>query len=211
MKNQTSKEENILLIVAILIAILLLCMFSACTTQRKATKYFDNHGFQAAKYCATSFPVKDSVGVGDTTYNPANNKDYTQQLDSLQSALDSQMIAFERAKDKHKNDTSCANDITALQSKYKKLLTSYNRLRESYRPCLPDTIRIEVPHYIENTAKILMLQGIIQRQRKDSIKISVAVESWEKKAKNRNVKLFSLLGLLAIGVIIKLKAWKWLF
>lgn len=39
----------------------LLLILSSCTTERKAVKYMDNHGFQAAKYCAKAFPVRDSI------------------------------------------------------------------------------------------------------------------------------------------------------
>lgn len=41
--------------------LLIILALASCTTQRKATKYFDQHGFQAAQYCAAAFPVRDST------------------------------------------------------------------------------------------------------------------------------------------------------
>src|SRR5690242_1830355 len=64
---------------------------AGCTTQRKAVRYFNKHGFEAAGYCAQAFPITDSVThsttvkydtittpggmviVKDTTICPASN------------------------------------------------------------------------------------------------------------------------------------------
>ncbi|TAN17246.1 MAG: hypothetical protein EPN37_07270 [Chitinophagaceae bacterium] len=46
-------------------AALIIIVFSfftfGCTTQRKAVSYMNNHAFQGAQYCASAFPVRDSV------------------------------------------------------------------------------------------------------------------------------------------------------
>src|SRR5690625_2947680 len=76
------KENDLLGGIAFLFILLtLLIILGACTTQKKAVKYFDNHGFQAAKYCAGAFPViSDTVFKPgkpihkiDTTYLPGNS------------------------------------------------------------------------------------------------------------------------------------------
>lgn len=51
-------------------------LISSCTTERKATNYMNNHAFAAANYCASAFPVRDSIiyktgqtiTKSDTTY-----------------------------------------------------------------------------------------------------------------------------------------------
>lgn len=75
-----------MLIIACAVLGMMFLLFG-CTTQHKAAKYFDSHGFQAAQYCATVFPVKsDSVYLpgsiirtSDTTYLPGDSIPCPQQ------------------------------------------------------------------------------------------------------------------------------------
>lgn len=44
------------------ITVLLVLLFmSSCVTQKKAVRYFQDHAFTAASYCASAFPVRDSI------------------------------------------------------------------------------------------------------------------------------------------------------
>lgn len=79
MKN---KEFNLANYVCVGAAVLLLMFFLfGCTTERKATRYFNEHGYKAAQYCAAAFPVKtDSVFLpgkpiikSDTTFLPGDS------------------------------------------------------------------------------------------------------------------------------------------
>lgn len=46
---------------------LLLLLFASCTTVRKAEKVLDKKPLERAKYCATNYPIKESV-VTNTVY-----------------------------------------------------------------------------------------------------------------------------------------------
>lgn len=41
--------------------LILLLILTGCVTERRATRYMQTHGFFAASYCASAFPVKDTV------------------------------------------------------------------------------------------------------------------------------------------------------
>lgn len=140
-----------------IIALWAMILISSCTTERKAVNYMNNHAFAAAKYCASAFPVRDSVGKPDTTYRPAKNTDYTSQIDGLKKGFNSQLQAFRDAQKNQAHDTSCLRTIRELQSKYESLLYSFDSLHAKYKPCKPDTIRIKIPHFVENTAKTAAL------------------------------------------------------
>jgi hypothetical protein len=59
-----TKNDNLgcsLILGVALLVLFLGFLLTGCTTQRKAVKYFDNHGFAAAQYCAGAYPVKDST------------------------------------------------------------------------------------------------------------------------------------------------------
>lgn len=67
-------------LVALAVIWIAFCLTS-CVTGKKATRYFNSHGFQAAQYCASAFPVKsDSIYIpgipitrSDTTYLPGDS------------------------------------------------------------------------------------------------------------------------------------------
>lgn len=61
MKKDNLFGEAIYIDILIAFLIILIAFLSSCTTQRKATKYFNQHGFEAAKYCAAAFPIRDST------------------------------------------------------------------------------------------------------------------------------------------------------
>lgn len=66
MKNEINTADWVLIALAILFFGWLL---AGCTTEKKAVRYMNAHGFQAAEYCAGAYPVKDSTIYlpGETT------------------------------------------------------------------------------------------------------------------------------------------------
>jgi hypothetical protein len=57
-RNNYSIADCIMIALAI---IFLGWILTGCTTEKKAVRYMNAHGFQAAEYCAAAFPVKDST------------------------------------------------------------------------------------------------------------------------------------------------------
>lgn len=61
--------------------IILAIFLAGCMTPKKVTRYLNNHGFEAAQYCAISFPVRDStiyvpgekIIRTDTSYVPGDS------------------------------------------------------------------------------------------------------------------------------------------
>lgn len=49
------------ILIAALVVLFLGFLLTGCTTESKAVKYMNSHAFDAARYCATAFPVKDSI------------------------------------------------------------------------------------------------------------------------------------------------------
>lgn len=65
MKKDNPYSDNLPMwgkaVFAAIIIIWLALIVTSCTTQKKATGYFNNHSLQAAEYCANAFPVRDSI------------------------------------------------------------------------------------------------------------------------------------------------------
>lgn len=55
-------------VLSLVVIWLVMCLLSSCTTERKVVRYFDNHGFAAAKYCADNFPVDTFYTAGKVNY-----------------------------------------------------------------------------------------------------------------------------------------------
>ena len=58
MRNDFNVADWVLIASAILFFGWLL---TGCTTEKKAVRYMNTHGFQAAEYCAGAFPIRDST------------------------------------------------------------------------------------------------------------------------------------------------------
>lgn len=172
MKLITAYIAGVLILLAIL-------MLTSCTTANKAISYMDRHPETASNYCATRYPPRDSIVKGDTVYLPAKNINYRFIVDSLKAGIrpiviDNTMECLDAIAD--------ANAQIDLQNKeieqQNKLI---NRLKQEYRPCAPDTIKIKGDViYRENTAKVTAQQIQIAKLQAANGKLTDQRNWWRK-------------------------------
>jgi hypothetical protein len=162
------------------IIFLVIYILASCTTANKAISYMDRHPETASNYCATRFPVRDSIIKGDTVYIPAKNINYRFIVDSLKSGIRPIVID---------NTMECADAIADanaqvdLQNKeleqQNKLI---NQLKQEYRPCVPDTVKIKGDIiYRENTARVNAQQFEIAKLQASKEK-QLSQRNWWRKA-----------------------------
>lgn len=188
------------------------CLQSCVTLEKKIAKakvvaYQNPNEF--AEVCATLYPVKE-VTKTEIKYIPADNKDYTGQInqavkekDSIQSELDK--LKEIAAKDKTDNCIDYKNQIPKLEQTIKYLSSTISRLQNEYEKCKSDTVNINTTSVIEEQAKYKALQ---QRYNDLDKKYAIEKESRleaENKAKKRIWWLIGLVGVIGIGVLLKIK------
>lgn len=117
------------------ITILFAVLIVGCMTTEKATGYLKKKG-QLAIECVKAFPVNDSFGEPKITgIKKADNQDLTGAINNLEEKAN-QVI--------QQPDSNCKKEAIELKKEVAKL-------KEQYKPCKPDTVEIEVPHYIRDT------------------------------------------------------------
>lgn len=184
--------------------------FSSCATQRNFEKYAQKHPVKLAELCIEKFPIRDSVGepVFDTIRR-SDNLDHTGTIDSLKQAADELVREMESKQMISDLDRKKAVDIIgdyskeneSLKRKAKSLAADISRLQANYRPCLPDTQRIYLPHFLENPAKDLVIASLYNKV----AKIEQQRDDWKHRAQTRFWWLVVLVAILGIGVGLKLK------
>jgi len=97
---------------------------------------------ELATDCNKWFPVKDSIS---SKVLPANNINYSGQIDSLQMIIDS--IGPTRYPVTKQDSSKLTEQISFLK-------TQINKLKLGYKPCKPDT----VVHFVLNTAQLNVLE-----------------------------------------------------
>lgn len=181
-----------LLIVAALLSM------AGCYSSKKAAKQVARAGIEypelIAANCANKFPVTAKEGKPIITYLPADNKDYTGEIDSLSDALNWMRGLYESAIESHKGDTSCQNTIKELQNKNDSLIRAFMDFKRKYIPCKPDTVKIYRTDTVPDLAAITVRDGQISS-------LSVDRDSWKAKAKHRsNNEIWLIAGLvLSVG------------
>ncbi len=135
--------------------IVILCLLlSSCMTYKKASNYILDTG-QGAMFCAANFPVKDSVGEVRVTYRPADNTNYQNQIDSLGWSLYLLNQNMKQKEDILKDTGRCCDLVRQYVPIIDSLSNMSARLKIVYVPCLPDTVKIEIPIFTRDTAKEL--------------------------------------------------------
>lgn len=170
--------------------LILLALFASCSSlKEKSLKYAGNHPDEFAKFCADAFPVKDSVGEPAVIYLEADNKNYTNQIDSLKGIVDSL-------------ETSNEADTTDCGAQYrpqiKKLSDEIRRLKNNYVPCKPDTMQVTTTVFKENTARVKALSDELS-DRNDELN-----KSKESSAK-KNWWIVGLALLAAISIVLLIR------
>lgn len=169
----------------------------SCNTYKhqlaKAKEVFNNNPKAFAANCAEAFPVKDSVGRPDTTNRkPADNKDYTKTIDSLQAIVNTGI----KAMPQYVTDTNCLQAYKQLLNNYNQVKEKLTLLKQQYKPCQGDTTYISLPVYRNNTAAIEALQA-------DNKTIADKLAATQEKLSKRNKQLVcAIVAIAVLGIII---------
>lgn len=116
----------------------ILLVLASCTTQKKATTWFNEHEQKAAEYCAVKYPVKESI---DTSYK-VDSANYNKAYYELWAYADS--LLKEREK--------ISTDTVYFQTVREQIKTE---IKWRLKPCV-DSIKTIVKT-VENTAKVQAL------------------------------------------------------
>lgn len=155
-----------------LLILFLIYSLTSCTTERKATKYFNNHLEKLAPLCVETFPPKDSTVTKDSI-----------RFDTLY--IEGEPVIL---KDSFyiKGDTvvrvitkECPKVQTVIKTEIK-----------------------EVTHYVENTAKVKVLENVIANDNKTIQKQAGQIEDRDNKIKGKNGWIWKLIIVVAIETII---------
>lgn len=139
-------------IICAVFAISVCCLLSSCATEKKFVAYHDKHPIVAAWHCATWYPIKDSITVKEVL---KEGKTITIDGPTVYVNCDSfEMLKAELSK----------------QGKPQPITS-----RVPCPPCPPSTSRVDTfdvskEHYQESTAKVVFLQGSLDKvtKQKDS-------------------------------------------
>ena len=143
--------------------------------------------------CAEKFPVTAKEGKTDTVYRQANNPDLTDSLSGLRQSYFDLYQQYENALLAASGDTSCQNIIKGLQDKLETYRKKIEKLQKDYKPCVPDTIRLEKVDTVPDLAAIAVRDGQISS-------LSVDRDNWQAKAKHRSNNEIWLIVALVISV-----------
>lgn len=142
-----------------------LLLMAGCYTQKVAKKQIAKAGAVypslLAQTCAEKFPVVAKEGKPIIKYIPAENKDYTGQIDSLSDALNWMRGLYEDAINAHMGDTSCQNTIRELQNRNDSLFRAFMDFKGKYIPCKPDTLKLTRVDTVPDLAAIAVRDGQI--------------------------------------------------
>lgn len=161
--------------------LILLSIFilTSCTTANKAIKYMDHHPETASNYCATRYPVRDSIVKGDTIFIKANNINLSKLVDSIKLTIKPIVINTSLECADAIADANVQIDLQNKEIEQQNRLI--NRLKSEYRPCVPDTIKIKGDMiYRENTAKVTAQQIEIAKLQAANEKLTNQRSWWRK-------------------------------
>lgn len=183
--------------------------FASCTTPRGAERYYNKHPDKLMAHAARLAPNIDSVGTPYIEqHTPANNIDYTGQIDSLEQEaqkakdlVDSLLGAVNTQNPVPSIDQGKAK----LQKQVGSLLAQVQQLKAQYKPCEPDTAKIIQPIYRELGYKLADLRyqlgAEVKRREGVQLELQTAVVKGDKWKAQRDQLLWILI-MIAGGVVI---------
>jgi hypothetical protein len=174
--------------------LVLLIVASGCITERGARHYATDHPDKFADFCGTYYPV---IAGPVPVYKPANNTDYSANIDSLIGAGDS-LIERLRRDSTHAADSisrACADMVAGYSRQVDSLSAKIKRLRELYKPCKPDTV--PVPYPVVDSAKLAAANQKIAQLSQDKQTLNAQLAG-QKTANNRQNWYAFLFGVIAI-------------
>lgn len=167
----------------------ILMTLSSCTTQKKATKYFDEHPKDAADYCAVKFPVKETI---DTIYSGIDSADYELAYREVWEYADSLLNELGKKPGEvviYQGDTIYVPSVKANDRLRKEI---EKELRKKLRPCI-DSVKV-ITKTVENTAKVTSLQITVQE-------LSADRDKWKAKSYAQRRLIFWLFAVLILGTL----------
>jgi len=182
----------------LILVLLIPALFQACVTQKKVERYLNEHPAVSSLYCATKYPVKDSIAPPIIKYIPANNKDLTKAFDSLARDNSSLKDDIDSLSELSKTDSSALGEkyrktITGLNKKLVSYINQIQKLKDEYKKCTPDTVFTTNTVYKRDTAKEKYLET----------KVSAADEKANNQKRWKNIG-FIISGVLGAALILVL-------
>lgn len=168
------------------------CVQSCSTLEKRISKAkviaYENPSY-FADFCSKVFPVKDSIGEPIIKYVPADNKDYSKRIDSIHREVDAFLASV-------RNDTSTVGKM--YRQKIENLSEQLNSFRKEYRKCVPDTVKVELPVWRENTARLAYVAGELSKmtglyQREEVLR--------QQAEKSRSTWMWVAIGSILIGLV----------
>lgn len=188
-----------------LLIITLAVLMVGCYSEKKAIKQVAKASFEypgvMAKGCSSLFPVVAKPGKTDTIYKKADNKDITDSLSNLRQSYFDLYTAYENALIAASGDTSCQNIIKGLQDKLETYRKKIEKLQKDYKPCVPDTIRLEKVDTVPDLATIAVRDAQISGLKVDNEGLSQKLKT----SRKWNYYLGGFILLCGLGAFVKLK------
>lgn len=188
--------RNLIIGLFIISAFALMC---SCTTQRKATNWFDDHPVIAAGYCSLKYPPdtvtrKEFKNVDSSGYEEAYNN-MSHYADSLFYRLDSLQHARQAA------GLPCPSlNLDSLRKEVDK------EIRRRLKPCVDSVTHIF--HTVVDMAKVKELEGKLGQKDATITERDKTITELQKKVKDKNKWIWmfwGLLLLLGLYAVLKLK------
>jgi hypothetical protein len=148
--------------------IFFLLVLIGCTTQKKATNYFNNHPDQLAPICADKFPVKDSLVTRDSV-----------RFDTLFIEGDPVVL----------KDSFYIKGDTVV----KQVTKECPKVQTIVKTVIKDSI-----HYVENTARVAMLLNQVKELSDKVEKCQTMSDKLQDKVKHKNKVIWWLIIVVAI-------------
>lgn len=153
-----------------------------------------------AEACATKYPVKDSTGEAIITYLPADNKDYTNLIDSLNGALYALSLRGYADSILLSDTGRCCEVAREYVIMADSAQQEFIRLKNSYRPCKPDTVKKAITVYRRDTAAEEVLRNLYETYRDKYVKAQASADNWKDHAITLMWVLIAMAGIILIFV-----------
>lgn len=157
-----------------------------------------------APVCAVEFPIRDSAGKVNQDYKPADNTNYQGQIDSLQNLINELIAdAATQAYSAAMAPTAPGEIKPAPSTALQKVAQAVNKLKETYKPCIPDTVFQTQTIYRENTARVVDLQNQVTKLAELLKQKTIEADDYKHKALVRLIGLVALIALIGVGIYLK--------